>query len=211
MLKSLGRFAAVLAIALIVRSGPLHAAETVIYKFTGGADGALPNYHLLIQYSPSTQSYSLYGSTSAGGIRCGSEKPAGCGTIFALGFTPSGKLPTIHTTFYTFKGGTDGQEPLNGMAFNTDQTILFGAAQLASNSAATILYKIEPARTVSGYKKTVISQLTDLPRPFPPYSIPDYFQLYFEPTSGVFFGVRRYSGLNQCAPAAGCGEIVMVK
>jgi hypothetical protein len=208
--KFLGRLLVALAMALPGLAGRSQAAETVIYRFTGGADGALPNFHLLIKYFPSSKSYALFGTTSAGGVRCAKEAPPGCGTVFALGVNGIPKLILLNT-LYTFKGGADGQEPLSGMQLNADGTTLFGAATVTTNPASTVLFKLEPGQSTTGYVKTVVDQVTDLPAPFPPYGIPSFFQLYLEPTTGVFFGVRRYSGLNKCAPAPACGEIVMVK
>jgi len=73
---------------------------TVLYTFTGGADGSFPN--ALVQGKDGN----FYGSTF-----CGPESPAnlfnGNGTIFKV--TMTGAL----TTLYSFTNGTDGANPGN--------------------------------------------------------------------------------------------------
>jgi uncharacterized repeat protein (TIGR03803 family) len=75
-------------------------AFTVLYTFTGGVDGSLPNS--LVQGKDGN----FYGSTF-----CGPETPPnlfnGNGTIFKL--TPTGTLTTLHS----FTGGSDGANPSN--------------------------------------------------------------------------------------------------
>ena len=71
---------------------------TVLYRFTGGPDGAGPDS--LIRDATGN----LYGTTATGGMAgCGDY--FSCGTIFKLDTT--GK----YTVLYTFTGGTDGGFP----------------------------------------------------------------------------------------------------
>jgi uncharacterized repeat protein (TIGR03803 family) len=72
-------------------------AETVLYSFAGGADGANP-FGGLIQ----DDAGNLYGTTSAGG-------PSGQGTVFEV--DPAGN----ETILYSFTGGTDGGFPEAGL------------------------------------------------------------------------------------------------
>jgi uncharacterized repeat protein (TIGR03803 family) len=67
--------------------------ETVLYRFTGQADGAFP------QDLTRDQAGNIYGATG------GSYKQGNAGTIFKLDTT--GKL----TTLYTFPSGADGNSP----------------------------------------------------------------------------------------------------
>jgi uncharacterized repeat protein (TIGR03803 family) len=71
--------------------------ETVLYSFTGGADGLGPAAGLLRDAAGN-----LYGTTSMGGTSCG-PVPGGCGVVFKVDST--GK----ETVLYRFKGGADGQ------------------------------------------------------------------------------------------------------
>ncbi len=77
--------------------------ESVLYTFTGGADGAYP-YGPLLQDATGN----LYGTTLSGGdLTCGHS--AGCGTVFKLDAT--GKETVLHT----FAGGTDGVDPYGNL------------------------------------------------------------------------------------------------
>ena len=73
--------------------------ETVLYNFTGGADGGEP-YSALI----SDAAGNFYGTTLVGGdLTCNS--PVGCGVVYKI--TPAG----TQTVLYSFTGGTDGAYP----------------------------------------------------------------------------------------------------
>lgn len=67
--------------------------ETVLYSFTGGADGGIPIGRLL------AVGRAFYGITSSGG-----DPTCGCGTVFKLSLT--GTLTVLHA----FTGGTDGAQ-----------------------------------------------------------------------------------------------------
>ena len=75
--------------------------ETVLYDFTGGADGAYPQAGLVRDGAGN-----LYGTTTGGGSASGN---AGNGVVFKL--TPTGQ----ETTLITFTGGADGALPYAGL------------------------------------------------------------------------------------------------
>ena len=81
--------------------------ESILHAFSG-KDGALPAGGLLLD-----KSGALYGTTSSGGT-------ANQGTVFKL--TRSG-AHYVHSTLYSFKGGTDGAQPLAGLVTCTTGTI----------------------------------------------------------------------------------------
>jgi uncharacterized repeat protein (TIGR03803 family) len=72
-------------------------AETLLYAFTGGADGKYPLGALLRDVAGN-----LYGTTEQGGVSNG-------GTIFKV--DPSGN----ETVLYSFAGGSDGASPVAGL------------------------------------------------------------------------------------------------
>ncbi|MDP9098250.1 MAG: hypothetical protein M3N48_04560, partial [Verrucomicrobiota bacterium] len=100
---------------------------TVLYTFTGGADGSFPN--ALIQGADGN----FYGSTF-----CGPETPpntfSGYGTIFKV--TPTGVL----TTSYSFTGGNDGGNP--GKIIQGADGNLYGVADYPT---IRTLFKVTPA------------------------------------------------------------------
>jgi uncharacterized repeat protein (TIGR03803 family) len=75
-------------------------AENVLYNFTGGADGANPNSRL----TSDADGY-LYGTTFSGGAN-------GAGTVFKV------TLAGAETVVYSFKGGTDGANPIAQLTFD---------------------------------------------------------------------------------------------
>ena len=77
---------------------PATGAETVLYRFTGGADGANPNAPLI------NVGGTLYGTTFSGGTTGGGS--AGGGTLFSID-PGTGAEKVLHT----FAIGTDGAEP----------------------------------------------------------------------------------------------------
>ena len=70
--------------------------ETVLHRFTGGADGAFPQAGLVMDASGA-----LYGAAPAGGS-------AGGGVVFKM----VGKKETV---LHSFTGGKDGAEPVSGL------------------------------------------------------------------------------------------------
>jgi uncharacterized repeat protein (TIGR03803 family) len=123
-------------------------AYSILYNFTGGADGWTPLSALVFR------SGSLYGTTQAGGAGC----TWGCGVIFK--FTPAkGKRAAKLTVLHTFAGVPDGMSPMYGkLVFDTLGNI-YGTTQnggafdggtnlgtvykLAPNGTMTILYNFD--------------------------------------------------------------------
>jgi len=75
-------------------------AETVLYRFTGGADGGSPNGGLLLDGEGN-----LYGTAGGGNPNC----TGGCGVVFKL------SPPGTETVSYSFTGGADGEYPYGGL------------------------------------------------------------------------------------------------
>jgi uncharacterized repeat protein (TIGR03803 family) len=84
--------------------------ETILYSFTGGADGGNPEGGLIRGALGD-----LFGTTTFGGSgRCDSNVILGCGTVFRLDTT--GKETVLHT----FTGGMDGSFPESGLIRDRD-------------------------------------------------------------------------------------------
>jgi len=108
--------------------------ETVLYRFTGGADGVYPAAGVIADAAGN-----LYGTTQYGGsVNCFGD---GCGTVFKLDKT--GK----ETVLYSFTGGTDGASPVAGLvrdsAGNLYGTATFGGDPLCSGGCG-VVFKIAP-------------------------------------------------------------------
>jgi uncharacterized repeat protein (TIGR03803 family) len=93
-------FAIGLAVGLCPR--PAHAQsiqESVVYSFTGGTNGAYPDWGVVTDGKGN-----FYGTTGEGGdTNC--EAPYGCGEVFKV--TKTG----AQSVLYAFPGGEDGQYP----------------------------------------------------------------------------------------------------
>jgi uncharacterized repeat protein (TIGR03803 family) len=97
-------------------------AETVLYSFTGGADGANPRAALVRDSAGN-----LYGAAAYGGD--------GGGTIFKLGSARN------FTVLHTFTGGADGANPFGGLAVDAAGN-LYGTAETGGTSSFGTVFKI---------------------------------------------------------------------
>ena len=106
---------------------------SVLYAFTGGADGGDPIGGLALDSAGSI----LYGTTNRGG-------GANLGTVFkiALGATP------VFTTLHSFGGGGDANLPTTELVFDKAGD-LFGTTGLGGEFDAGTVYKIAPDGTES--------------------------------------------------------------
>ncbi|HWY21097.1 MAG TPA: choice-of-anchor tandem repeat GloVer-containing protein [Candidatus Acidoferrum sp.] len=99
--------------------------ETVLYSFTGGADGALPHAGLVRD----TQG-NLFGTTQNGGA-------FDFGTVFKVDNTGN------ETVLYSFTGGTDGADPFGGLIRDSVGN-LYGTTSGVSVGSATV-FKLDSA------------------------------------------------------------------
>jgi len=96
-------------------------SESVIYRFKGGSDGAVPVAGLVVAGA------AFYGTTEYGG-KTTALCPSGCGTVFKL--DASGKEQIVHA----FAGGRDGLFPVAGLlALNG---ALYGTTQYGGRTTA---------------------------------------------------------------------------
>src|SRR5208283_5074601 len=102
--------------------------ETVLYSFTGGADGA-ETFAGVIR----DEVGNLYGTTYLGGDFSGPCAGVGCGVVFKL--DPTGK----ETVLYAFTGGVDGANPNAGL-LQDDVGNLYGTASDAGDLSCSLPY-----------------------------------------------------------------------
>jgi len=102
--------------------------ETVLYKFTGGADGGNPLGGVVMDSAGN-----LYGTTEYGGSATGT---AGFGVVF--------KLDTAghETVLHTFTGGTDGGRPLAGVVLDSAGN-LYGTTYQGGASNQGTVFKVD--------------------------------------------------------------------
>jgi uncharacterized repeat protein (TIGR03803 family) len=92
--------------------------ETVLYSFTGGADGGYPFAGVVLDSAGN-----LYGTTSGGGS-------AGAGVVFKLDTKGN------ETVLYSFTGGADGGSPFAGVVLDSAGN-LYGTTNSGGNTTAT--------------------------------------------------------------------------
>jgi len=106
--------------------------ETVLYRFTGGADGGNVGSGLVRDASGN-----LYSTTYWGGI-AGCDLDYGCGVVFEV--NASGN----ESVRYTFRGGLDGSNPDRGVLLDSTGN-LYGSAYHGGGTAnAGTIYEISP-------------------------------------------------------------------
>jgi uncharacterized repeat protein (TIGR03803 family) len=103
--------------------------ETVVHRFTGGADGAAPFSNLIPDAAGN-----LYGATTAGGS-------SGRGTVYRL--TPSGAGTWNETVLYSFKGSPDGAAPDAAPVFDATGN-LYGTTYSGGAANLGTVYELSP-------------------------------------------------------------------
>ena len=109
---------------------PKTAVKTILYSFTGGADGSQPAGGLAVFGD------AFYGLTSYGGA-------SGSGTVFRLD-PASGQLTTLHA----FGRGTDGAFPIGTLV--RQGPLLYGATSNGGKSGNGTLFHVNPAEATVG-------------------------------------------------------------
>ena len=109
-------------------------SESVLYSFTGGADGAQPSAALSFDSTGN-----LYGTSVLGG-NAGSNCSYGCGVIFKL---TKGSGGWTESAVYTFSGGNDGAYPYASVVFDTSGN-LYGTTSGGGSYGKGTAFKLTP-------------------------------------------------------------------
>jgi len=122
----------------LTRSSGGEWTEHILHHFRGNHDGGGPEGSLVFDSAGN-----LYGATYQGGGA--TPCPGGCGTVFKLSPTASGKW--IETVLYRFQGTTDGSAPRGPLVVDHDGTLYgatnFGGVPSCSGNCGTV-FKIDP-------------------------------------------------------------------
>jgi uncharacterized repeat protein (TIGR03803 family) len=161
--------------------------ETILYSFTGGADGRLP-YASLVRDAQGN----LYGTTYQGG-------GSGMGVVFKLDTT------NTETVFYSFTGGADGGNP-EASLFRDKAGNLYGTAagggDLTCNvgplNGCGVVFKLDTTG-----KETVLHTFTGRDGGNPSARL-------IRDSAGNFYGTTAYgNGSTVCG--GGCGVVFKLK
>jgi uncharacterized repeat protein (TIGR03803 family) len=123
--------------------------ETVLYAFTGSADGRAPNARLIFDAVGN-----LYGATSFGG-NVNTVCSSGCGTVFEL--SPASGGTWKESVLYAFTGASDGAQPYDGLIFDAAGN-LYGTASAAGNAGSGVIFELTPTSRGS-WTESVIREL----------------------------------------------------
>src|ERR1035441_5152380 len=104
--------------------------QTVLYSFTGGADGANPNAGVI-----GDPEGDLYGTTPYGGT-ANQACPSGCGVVYKLDTTGR------QTGLYSFPGGADGANP-NAGVIRDPAGSLYGTAYHSGTTGWGVVFKLD--------------------------------------------------------------------
>jgi uncharacterized repeat protein (TIGR03803 family) len=115
--------------------------ETVLYSFTGAADGAVPEAGLARDGAGN-----LYGTTTGGGAN-------GNGTVFKLTAPAQTGARWTERVLYSFGTGTDGTTPVAGVTFNSAGGLL-GAASAGGAYGYGTIFELLPSKT--GWTETTL-------------------------------------------------------
>lgn len=121
--------------------------HTVLYDFTGGADGGEPYKGVTLD----TQG-NLYGTAVTGG---GGSCEGGCGVAFKL--SNSGGVWT-QTVIHTFTGGKDGSGPGSPVAIDKQGNV-YGTTPTGGANGMGVVYQLRPGAT-GGWTLRVIHTFT---------------------------------------------------
>jgi uncharacterized repeat protein (TIGR03803 family) len=151
----------------VVYKVPTGGTETVLYSFTGGADGEYP-YASLNRNSAGD----LFGTTFNGGT-------SGAGVVFKLDTAGNEKA------LYSFTGGTDGNGPYGGVVRDSSGN-LYGTTIYGGASRAGVVYKV----TAAG-NETVLYTFTGGTDGEGPYAG------VVRDSSGNLYGAAAYGGADE--------------
>ena len=153
--------------------------ESVLYSFTGGADGSYPSSGVIRDATGN-----LYGETSTGGT---TQR----GTVFKVDSTGA------ETVLYSFQGNSDGAFPTGGLLRDSAGN-LYGTTQAGGASGNGTVFKLDP----SG-RKIVLHNFAGAPSDG---AVP--VGNLVRDSAGTLYGSTENGGSSACAlTSQGCGVV----
>ena len=158
--------------------------ETVLYRFTGGADGGLPFTGVT-----GDSAGNLYGTTSGGGTLSACEG-YGCGLVYKLDAAGN------YTVLYSFTGGADGSNPDAGVILDSAGN-LYGTTGGGGTGGGGVVYKLD----ATGQETVLFS--------FPGSPAGGYSPQagVVEDSAGNLYGTTSAGGMGSCDDGLGCGVL----
>jgi uncharacterized repeat protein (TIGR03803 family) len=157
-----------------------HGGETVLYAFTGGVDGSLPQAGLIAD-----KAGNLYGTTYEGG-----NNNFACGVVFKVA------AHGAETVLHTFTGD-DGCFPNGGLLADKHGN-LYGTTVGGGSDLAGTVFKLAPNGT-----ETVLHSFSNSDGSLPEGNL-------MLDASGNLYGTASEGGKGSCHNGYGCGTVFMV-
>jgi uncharacterized repeat protein (TIGR03803 family) len=171
--------------------------ESVLYSFSGGADGANPWAGLIFDAAGKN----LYGTTVSGG---GSTMCAGgCGTAFTL--KPNSDGNWTESVLHSFTGGADGAGPVAGLIFDAARKNLYGTTPGGGASGDGTVFKLTPNSNGS-WTESVLYSFTGKPDGAFPYA-----GLIFDAAGKNLYGTTVHGGVVSPMCGDTCGTAFTLK
>lgn len=120
--------------------------HTVLYSFTGGADGGEPYKGVTLDGKGN-----IYGTAGVGGLYVGPCIDTGCGVVFKL--TNSGGT-WIQTVIHSFTGGNDGYGPGAGVTIDNHGNV-YGMTPTGGANGFGIVYQLMPGANGTWTEKII--------------------------------------------------------
>jgi uncharacterized repeat protein (TIGR03803 family) len=140
-----------LSALLLVAARPVQAqTETVLYNFTGGADGFHPEASLI-----SDGAGNLYGTTLLGGMGCPGNQ-YGCGVVFKI--SPNGGGGWKQTVLHSFSGPPDAANPFLAPLIIDKAGNLYGTTEFGGAYNWGAVYELSPVGT--SWEVTILYSFT---------------------------------------------------
>lgn len=166
--------------------------ENVVWRFTGGRDGAHP-YGGVIK----DKANFLYGTTVYGGGACN------CGTVFKLKRNAAWAFNEILPPIHSFTGAPDGAYPYAALCCNSDFAIpfLYGTSYKGGGPNAGTVLRVKNA---PGYPEVIlypfcsVAGCKDGANP--------YGNVIFD-AAGAMYGTTTYGGIPAGCGGTGCGTV----
>ncbi len=124
--------------------------ESVLYSFTGGADGGNPSSDVIFDASGN-----LYGTAGVGGTSTGCSRGSACGAVFELSPVAGGQWS--ESVIYSFNL-SDGDDPVGNLSFNQAGN-LYGTTRFGGSKAEGTVFEL--IHGSGGWSESVLWNFTD--------------------------------------------------
>jgi hypothetical protein len=171
--------------------------ETVLYEFSGGADGGNPEGTLVLDGQGN-----IYGTAVDGGTPGNSSCAifvSGCGVVFKLTASGGGNWP--ESVLYAFNGNPDGGYPQSGVVIDASGNI-FGTNNFYAKNGVGTVYELTP-NGLNGYSHRTLYTFTN----GKDGGRPDGVAL--DASGNVFVSTTQAGSITgQCKILNGCGTLL---